>query len=228
MATIEEVLLWAIAQEGDRYVFGAEVSSTVDDASEWDCSELVQWACAKADVVPTVPDGAYYQWNAIKMKGLLMPVKEGLRTRGALLFVGDGIGVGRDAITHVAFSLGDGTTVEARGSRWGVGSWASVDRFDFAGTIPGVDYSPGQQPLEPLPPAPVPPYRGLVQFGSTGTAVTLVQQRLKDRGWTVTVDGRFGTATAAVVRSFQLEKHLTVDGKVGPRTWDALWRAPIT
>jgi cell wall-associated NlpC family hydrolase len=228
MATREDVLLWAIAQDGDRYVFGAEVSSKVDDASEWDCSELVQWACDKAGVVPSVPDGAYYQWNAIKMKGLLMPVTEGLRTRGALLFVGDGTGVGRDAITHVAFSLGDGTTLEARGTKWGVGSWASVNRFDFAGTIPGVDYSPGQEPLEPLPRPPIPPYRGLVQLGSTGAAVTLVQQRLEDRGWTVTVDGHFGPATEAVVRSFQREKRLDVDGKVGPVTWEALWRAPIT
>jgi cell wall-associated NlpC family hydrolase len=227
MATIEDVLLWAIAQEGDRYVFGAEVSDRADDASEWDCSELVQWACAKADVVPEVPDGAYYQWKAVKMKGNLMPVTEGLRTRGALLFVGDGTGVGREAITHVAFSLGDGTTIEARGSKWGVGTWASVNRFDFAGTIPGVDYGSGR-PLEPLPPTPVPPYPGLVRFGSTGPAVMRVQQRLEDRGWAVTVDGRFGLETDEVVRSFQREKHLDVDGRVGPMTWDALWRAPIT
>jgi len=227
MATIEDVLLWAIAQKGDRYVFGAEVSARVDDASEWDCSELVQWACAKADVVPEFPDGAYYQWKAIKMKGNLIPVTEGLRTRGALLFAGDGTGVGRDAITHVAFSLGDGTTIEARGRKWGVGTWASVNRFDFAGTIPGVDYRSGR-PLEPLPPAPVPPYRGVLRLGSTGPAVVLVQQRLEDRGWSLTVDGDFGSETEQVVRSFQREKHLVVDGQVGPVTWDALWTAPIT
>jgi cell wall-associated NlpC family hydrolase len=228
MATIEDVLLWAIAQQGDRYVFGAEVSPQVDDASAWDCSELVQWACAKADVVPAVPDGAYYQWNAIKMKGNLVPVTEGLRTRGALLFIGDGTGVGRDAITHVAFSLGDGTTIEARGQAWGVGSWASVDRFDFAGTIPGVDYGPGHHPLEPVPPAAIPSYPGLVALGSSGTAVRLVQQRLQDRGWSVTVDGLFGPATDQVVRSFQREKLLDVDGVVGRATWTALWQAPIT
>jgi peptidoglycan hydrolase-like protein with peptidoglycan-binding domain len=102
-----------------------------------------------------------------------------------------------------------------------------VDRFDFAGTIPGVDYESGQ-PLEPLEPAPIPAYRGLVRLGSTGPAVVLVQQRLKDRGWSLTVDGDFGPETDAVVRSFQREKHLRVDGQVGPVTWEALWRAPIT
>jgi cell wall-associated NlpC family hydrolase len=220
MATVEDVLVWAIAQKGDRYIFGAEVPPHVD-GSAWDCSELVEWACAKAQVVPRVPDGAYNQWFAIKNKDGLIPVEEGMRTRGALLFVGDGVGVGRDAITHVAISLGDGTTVEARGSKWGVGSWAAQARFDFAGKIPGVEYGTDVEVR-------IPPYPGLVQLGSNGEIVRRVQQRLRDRGWTITVDGRFGPETDQVVRSFQREKHLDRDGKVGPRTWEALWTAPIT
>jgi cell wall-associated NlpC family hydrolase len=68
-------------------------------------------------------------------------VNEAMHTRGALLFVGDGQGVGRDAITHVAWSLGDGTTIEARGKAWGVGCWPSANRFDFAALVPGVDYT---------------------------------------------------------------------------------------
>lgn len=137
MTPIEDVLLHSLAQAGDRYVFGAEVPLDATDSDEWDCSELVQWSCARAGVRPTVPDGAYWQWR----HSMGIPVAQGIHTRGALLFVGDGTGVGRDAITHCAWSLGDGTTIEARGSRWGVGSWPSAARFDFAGLLPGVDYS---------------------------------------------------------------------------------------
>ena len=55
-----------------------------------------------------------------------------------------------------------------------------------------------------------------------------LQQRLKDRGWRISVDGRYGPATRDVVRSFQREKRLRVDGAVGAQTWAALWEAPIT
>lgn len=148
-AHIEDVLLYAIAQKGDRYIFGAEARATDPNPAAFDCSELVEWACARAGVDPRVPDGAYYQREHCRKAGMGIPVGQGLRTRGALLFVGDGIGVGRDAITHVAWSLGDGTTIEARGSQWGVGTWPSTNRFDFAALIPGVDYSPGHGRLNP-------------------------------------------------------------------------------
>ncbi len=59
MTHIEDVLLWAIAQKGDRYVFGAEVAATAADATEWDCSELVEWSSRKAGVQPRVPGGAF-------------------------------------------------------------------------------------------------------------------------------------------------------------------------
>jgi len=220
--------LWAIAQKGDGYVFGSEVPLTADDSANWDCSELVEWSCAKAGVKPKVLDGAFNQWVQIKQSNGLMNVSEALRTRGALLFVGDGTGSGRDAITHVAFSLGDGTTIEARGSKWGVGCWTASGRFNFAGRITGVDYSPGKRRLGPLAESKVPLFPGITKLHSTGDAVRQVQQRLRDRGWKITVDGEFGPVTDRIVRAFQREKGLIVDGIVGPKTWQGLWRAPIT
>ena len=92
--------------------------------------------------------------------------------------------------------------------------------------------TPGPTPPPPPPPAPapgphVPPFPGVVKRGSRGNAVRQVQQRLKDRGWKVTVDGVFGAGTDTVVRAFQREKRLVADGVVGPRTWNALWTAPV-
>ena len=157
MTHIEDVLLWSLAQKGDRYVFGAEVALKSDDSAEWDCSELVEWSCGKAGVAPRVLDGAFNQWAQVQNNGGLISVTEGINTRGALLFVGSGKGVGREAITHVAFSLGDGTTVEARGKKWGVGCWPATKRFNFAGRIAGVDYGTSHAPLSKPPVASIPP-----------------------------------------------------------------------
>lgn len=76
--------------------------------------------------------------------------------------------------------------------------------------------------------AKAPPYPGLVKRGDRGPAVRAVQQRLRDRGWRITVDGIYGPKTETVVIAFQREKGLTVDGIAGPQTWRALWTAPIT
>ena len=54
------------------------------------------------------------------------------------------------------------------------------------------------------------------------------QQRMKDRGWSITPDGLYGNRTATVARKFQAEKGLAVDGLIGRRTWDAAWEAPVT
>lgn len=142
MIPIENVLLNALGQKGDRYIFGAEARASDPNPGAFDCSELVEWSCARSGVTPPCPDGAFNQWKAtVGRGGRILTVGEGISIRGALLFVGDGTGSGRDAITHVAWSLGDGTTIEARGSKWGVGTWAAAHRFNFAGLLPGIDYT---------------------------------------------------------------------------------------
>lgn len=58
--------------------------------------------------------------------------------------------------------------------------------------------------------------------GSRGAAVSQLQQKLRAKGFNVSVDGDFGPKTAAAVRAFQQAHHLGVDGVVGPNTWRAL------
>lgn len=58
--------------------------------------------------------------------------------------------------------------------------------------------------------------------------VERAQRRLRERGWKVKVDGRFGPATEHVIILFQREKGLDPDGRLGPKTWRALWATKIT
>lgn len=61
-----------------------------------------------------------------------------------------------------------------------------------------------------------------VRYGSTGTYVKTLQQRLGG----LTVDGVFGARTLTKVKTFQQAHHLVADGIVGPLTWTALGGFP--
>lgn len=62
-----------------------------------------------------------------------------------------------------------------------------------------------------------------VRQGDNGNHVRAVQDQLRNRwGYSITVDGVFGSGTATAVRSFQTSKGLSADGIVGLNTWAAL------
>lgn len=69
-----------------------------------------------------------------------------------------------------------------------------------------------------------PAYPGTVlRQESKGPHVRTLQQRLKDLGFNLSVDGNFGPGTFGEVTAFQRQKGLDADGKVGPSTWAALF-----
>jgi peptidoglycan hydrolase-like protein with peptidoglycan-binding domain len=62
-----------------------------------------------------------------------------------------------------------------------------------------------------------------LEHGNSGAAVKELQQLLKDNNfYKGKIDGKYGDGTERAVRSFQEEKHLKVDGKVGDETWAML------
>jgi hypothetical protein len=54
------------------------------------------------------------------------------------------------------------------------------------------------------------------------------QKRLAKRGWKIEVTGKFDALTEKIVKAFQREKRLYVDGVVGKNTWRLIWEADVT
>lgn len=203
MPSLEDFVAIALTQRGDPYVFGAEASFRDPDPAAFDCSELVEWASARLGV--KFVDGAQNQRDVCKRAGTAIPVEQAGRVRGALLFRIDE-GPGND---HVAISLGDGNTIEARGKRYGVNVFSTASRrWTDAGLIPGLD----QHDRE-------------LREGDRGDDVRWVQRRLQMHGTDPgPADGVFGKRTDRAVRKFQGKHDLEVDGIVGAKTHEALAR----
>ena len=65
--------------------------------------------------------------------------------------------------------------------------------------------------------------RPLLRQGDSGSCVAVLQQLLQAHGYSLTADGQFGPITNTAVRRYQSSKlDLTVDGVVGPASWNRL------
>ncbi|WP_370964382.1 NlpC/P60 family protein [Amycolatopsis sp. cg9] len=139
----------AVAQTGDHYVWGARAGMNDPDPTAFDCSDLVQWATHQVGV--ELPRTAWQQYEFLHKQGYTIPVEQAIHTPGALLFsFSSDPDKGLPAHNHVAISLGNGKTMEAKGTQYGVGSWeANTKRFQYAVVIPGV--SDGQAAAHPAP-----------------------------------------------------------------------------
>ena len=153
-ATGQQFAAQLLTQVGDNYVYGAEVDLNDPNPKAHgrplDCSEGTQWAAYRVGIF--LPDGAMNQLAYCRQHGTIMSLAEARRTVGALLFHGP-------SSPHVAVSLGNNSTVEARNRRDGVGVWGGADRRNFthAAWPPGLLHGPsGIQVPNPVPAAPNP------------------------------------------------------------------------
>ena len=118
--------------------------------------------------------------------------------------------------------------------QWGPGTQAAHEKYA---------QSLVAQPTVPAFPLPAGKYFGpeadpnsISGWHSYNAELKQWQQRMKDRGWPITVDGLYGPKgattpqgnTAEITVAFQKEKGLTPDGLIGPKTWAAAWTAPVT
>lgn len=64
-----------------------------------------------------------------------------------------------------------------------------------------------------------------ISYGSSGNDVETLQELLNSNGYSLDVDGVFGSKTQAAVKDYQQKNNLAVDGIVGNNTWGALNKA---
>ena len=108
--------------------------------------------------------------------------------------------------------------------RWGGDYSGRKDEMHFE-----INVRPGDGRLAALArrigggaPAPAPLVWTTVRRGANGFRTTAIQHLLRQRGYSLTVDGAFGPVTESRVISLQRSKGLAADGIVGPKTWSAL------
>jgi cell wall-associated NlpC family hydrolase len=136
--TFSSFLEKALSRKGAKYMFGDGRSSNPKQAY-FDCSGLVYWASSQSGYKP--PNGwgdltAVGMYDLISSSGTTMTVEEAMATKGALLF-SDNPDTNK-RVDHVAISLGDGTTMEAKSKDANVGVFPKRSGWDYAGTLPGM------------------------------------------------------------------------------------------
>lgn len=65
-------------------------------------------------------------------------------------------------------------------------------------------------------------------YSADQPGIAQYQARLVERGWSLSVDGQFGSQSKSVTISYQQEKGLAADGLAGEQTWQSVWSAPVT
>ena len=197
-----------------------------------DCSGLFRWSFKQLG--SDIAHGSNSIWSRYcKAKGRL---SGGKRTDGKPLLPGTAVFTGTDATKpHIGLYCGDGKVIEASGTQAGVvTSNINATKWKYWGELKEVEYHAPDGDSAPSAPSedetPMTNYPTLKK-GNKGEYVRILQQKLKDLGYDLGsygVDGDFGSATLAAVKTFQRAMGLAVDGIVGKNTWEALEKADST
>lgn len=67
----------------------------------------------------------------------------------------------------------------------------------------------------------------VLKFGSSGDAVSLLQEKLKTLGYKINVNGKFDTHTSKALIAFQKKSGANPDGVLGAFTWKKLGKAML-
>lgn len=223
-----DLVAFARKYVGGRY---ANVLAPKDDANyagPFDCAELATYVvyqvtgrlygCVDNGNIPSEADAYTGAWRTDAGRiGRIVTVAEAARTPGAfvLRFPPTGGGMG-----HIAISVGDGTTIEAKSTAEGiVVDRISGRRWDIGVLIPWVDYSADGDVAVSGPAA----VYAIGQPNMRTDVVRSIQLVLKDAGYDPgAIDGEFGPKTAQAVAAYQRSRGLVEDGEVGPQTAAAL------
>lgn len=212
------------AKKNDRYR-GALSGSKWIGHTVADCSGLFSWA------FKLLGGYMYHGSNTIwkeycTSRGEL--TKNG-RTDGGVLKPGTAVFTGTESNKgHIGLYVGNDKVIEASGTIAGViTTTISGGKWKYWGELKDVDY--GDDTVIIIPPA-IEPFMPTLKRGNKGNYVKELQTMLSRHGYDLGkygIDGDFGSATEAAVKSFQTDHNLKVDGIVGKNTWAALKEDPI-
>lgn len=228
---------WSLTFEGEDYQWG-EVPEPFDahndgDPRDGDCSGAC-YAWWRQGGVPNKVLGGRQTANAYARKGKAISARDAVCGDYIVLLENNG------RAHHIIMCIGKGDTMEAMGEKYGYvrstvaksmkRSGAHAKRMpkihDYLGNLTGSP-STAKRPSHPQWPNRY-LHVGLRDKDRRG-AIRMFQQKLEDRRWLhIVVNGRFDEHTKKIVKQFQDQKGLEVDGIVGPLTWNAFWEAPIT
>lgn len=193
---------------------------TVSYGQQWvghrvaDCSGMFVWAYKQLGA--EIYHGSNTIWN--KYCSRQGKLKNGQRCDGIALRPGTAVFLLNDTGRHhIGLYVGGGVCIEAKGTKWGVVTSQST-HWDEWGELRDVDYSM-------MPEEEIPMTKPTLRRGDRGDEVRELQDLLAKCGYILDVDGAFGSKTETAVKAFQKSAGLTVDGIVGPKTWDALTEA---
>lgn len=122
-----------------------------------------------------------------------------------------------DQVKKDQFDLTDTGFPCAQDGIWGPESQGACKAFQFAAHI-AVDGICGDNTRANL--HKVPSWHGGADGGHSALEW---QQKLKQHGWHIETDGVWGAHSASILRQFQQDKGITVDGYRGPQSWTTLF-----
>jgi peptidoglycan hydrolase-like protein with peptidoglycan-binding domain len=159
-----------------------------------------------APVVEQVPVNNYPAYPMLLMRGTKGGFVKQLQTKLGITADGDFGKITEKAVK--AFQKANGLDVDGL-----VGKLTWNKLFREGAVTP---------PPAPVVAAPI-PFPGTLKRGSIGIKVRVMQQKMKDGGMNIVVDGDFGKATEVQVKHFQQFRGLEVDGIMGEKSWRALF-----
>lgn len=212
---------------GKAYLLGVLVPKNDPNwLGEFDCAEFASHlvyqvsgrlvGCRDNDGDPATADAYTGYWDRdARLLNAVVPIEVAAATAGAFMLRVPVSG----QTGHIVLCDGQGGTIEAMGSRYGVCA-GKLDgrRWSFGVRLPFLAHGSPSASRPLLPPA-----TAILRLGSHGDAVLALQRALAGRGlYSGALDGSFDARTAEAVRQFQLREGLVPDAEVGPLTLDEL------
>jgi len=225
MANPADLLALAKTRIGQKYVNICVPKNNPNWKGPWDCAEFMSWlvyqvggylyGCIDNNANPATVEAYTGAWKVdAKKRGKMIPWQEAAAITGAILLR---YPPSPGAMGHIAVSDGQGGTVEARGTKWGVVAHTANGRgWDTGILLPDFEYGEANGGVVVSEPS------VLYKIGAPNMrkdVVREIQTAVAAAGFDPgPVDGMYGHNTAVAVAAFQADRGLTADGQVGKQT----------